>query len=176
MDVAQENVLALNLGHTGAWPRTNQSIVPFQAVLVFVLFTLTQVSNLILVGPVWSQSVKWEAFCACVVCAGTQSLSLKCRRILTKRILVFFFSHPRHRFCLKRTDGQGSVSAQSHAVRAQICSQWKITPNQINSYGMVCLVLVQFKNSMQCYLSCGAWFSYGWPTNQYYSFFFKYVK
>lgn len=67
-----------------------------------------------------------------------------------------FFSHPRHRFCLKRTDGQGSVSAQSHAVRAQICSQWKITPNQINSYGMVCLVLVQFKNSMQCYLSCGA--------------------
>lgn len=40
MDVAQENVLALNLGHTGAWPRANQSIVPFQAVLVFVLFTL----------------------------------------------------------------------------------------------------------------------------------------
>lgn len=40
MDVAQENVLALNLGQTGAWPRTNQSIVPFQAVLVFVLFTL----------------------------------------------------------------------------------------------------------------------------------------
>ena len=58
MDVAQENVLALNLGHTGAWPRANQSIAPFQAVLVFVLFTLTQVSNLILVGPAWSQSVK----------------------------------------------------------------------------------------------------------------------
>jgi len=41
MDSAQENVLALNLGHTGAWPRTNQSIIFFfQAVLVFVLFTL----------------------------------------------------------------------------------------------------------------------------------------
>lgn len=40
MDVAQENVLALNLGRTGAWPRANQSIAPFQAVLVFVLFTL----------------------------------------------------------------------------------------------------------------------------------------
>lgn len=29
MDIAQENVLALNLGHTGAWPRTNQSIIFF---------------------------------------------------------------------------------------------------------------------------------------------------
>lgn len=57
MDIAQENVLALNLGHTGAWPRTNQSIIFFQAVLVFVLFTL-QVSNLILVGPVWSQAIE----------------------------------------------------------------------------------------------------------------------
>ena len=109
------------------------------------------------------------------MCAGTQSLSLKCRRILTNGILVFV-SHPPHRFCLKRTDGQGSVSAQSHAVRAQICSQWKITPNQINSYGMACLVLFQFKNSLQCYLSCGAWFSYGWPTNQYYSFFFFFLS
>ena len=40
MDIAQENVLALNLGRSGAWPRTNQSIILFQAALVFVLFTL----------------------------------------------------------------------------------------------------------------------------------------
>lgn len=138
MDIAQENVLA-----HGCLAANQSEHYFFSSCTGICFIYLAQVSNLILVGPVWSQAIEWQAFCACVVYAGTQSLSLKCRRILTFGILVFFPS-PSSLF-LKTTDGQGSVSAPSHAVRAQICSQWKITRNQINSYGMVCFVLVNLK-------------------------------